>query len=314
MSLKNLPFTRCIRLISTRVCELQTKTNPIDKSANVIRHLQFTEQLPFKKGLQIQEKFVKAQLDLKELHSKIRKSIAKLQEENPNAVLNENETRIIDSIQDMKPNPIVLTFEFEPTYTGGKRIKKSITQEQIAKYENFTPLTQVQNVKPKFVQVERGGQVTFHGPGQMVAYIILDLKSFKAFPAKCFVSSIERATINALKKTKTEDGKKILDLEAITTDQTGVWTTSNKKIASIGVHVRRSITSHGVAINVCPDLSYLNNFEMCGLPESTATSVQEQKAKSGVTVNDMAISFVNELAKILGIDTVERIQLKDLDV
>lgn len=306
-------YGRTVRF-STKSSALKMKTHPVEKSANVIKHLQFTGRLPFQKGLNIQEKFVRAQLDIKQLHAKIRRRLVKLYEDNVGAEVNEHETMIIDNILSMKPNPIILTFEFEPTYTGGKRIKKSITPEQITKYETFTPLKQAGNVAPKFVQVERGGQITFHGPGQMVAYIIMDLKSFQDFPAKCLVSSIETATISALKNTKIDNGEHLLNLDAKITDQTGVWVTDAEKIASIGVHVRRSICSHGVAINVCPDLSYMNNFEMCGLPDTKTTSVQEQKPAANVTVQDIAISFVNEFAKNMGVHTVERVQLDDLDI
>ncbi|QLL31881.1 hypothetical protein HG536_0C00480 [Torulaspora globosa] len=319
MWLRNGLKVRCLqsgttlRRISTKSCESKVKTRPIDESAKVLRHLHFSKQMPFKKGIDIQERFVKAQLDIKELHAKIRRRTAQLQQEKANANLNDNERQILDRILNMKPNPIILTFEFQPTYTGGKRIKKLITEEQISRYEEFCPSAQKNNMKPKFVQVERGGQVTFHGPGQVVAYIILDLKTFKDFPAKCFVSSIENATINALRDAKGHDDEGALDVRARKTDQTGVWVT-DKKIASIGVHVRRSITSHGVCINVCPDLSYLNSFEMCGLPNSLATSVKELRPASSITTKDIAVSFVNELAKVIGIDVVERAELDDIEL
>ncbi|QLG73941.1 hypothetical protein HG535_0F04530 [Zygotorulaspora mrakii] len=309
------PLARFARYLSTKTCSLQAKTRPIEESANIIRHLQFTNQLPFEKGLLIQEKFVKAELELKELHSKIRRKLERLHQSADNTTtINEHEKKIIDRILAMKPNPIVMTFEFEPAYSGGKRIKKTITPEEIKKYESFVPLAQKENKKPKFVQVERGGQVTFHGPGQMVAYIVLDLKSFSDFPAKCLVSSIETATITTLKNTKTNGGTSLLNLQSETTENTGVWTLDHKKIASVGVHVRRSITSHGVAINVCSDLSYMNNFVMCGLPSSEATSIKEQLPDCNVGVQDISVSFVNEFAKTLGISTVERMQLSDLDV
>lgn len=313
LRITSIQHATILRGYCTKTCYSQVKTYPVDDSAKVLRHLHFTEQLPFERGLQIQEKFVKAQLDVKELHSKIKKRLKKLQEEHPNGTLDEKEQEVIDRILDVRLNPMVLTFEFQPTYTGGKRIKKTITREQISRYENFIPLIQKENMKPKFVQVERGGQVTFHGPGQLVAYIILDLKTFKDFPAKCFVSSIESATINALANTKPHNCQDSLRLQAKKTAETGVWITDSEKIASLGVHVRRSVTSHGVAINVCPDLSYMNQFEMCGLSNSLATSIQEQKPEADVTVNDVANSFVDELAKIVGIGTVERTIIKDME-
>lgn len=287
-------------------------TNPVEPSAKVLRHLQFTEVLPFEKGLDIQEKFVRANLDFKQLQGKIKNQLTKLQVEHPNGTINPEEKKIIDKILSMKPNPMVLTFQFEPTYTGGKRIKKSITKEQIKQFESFKPTTQKDNKNPKFVQTERGGQITFHGPGQVVAYLIMDLKSFRDFPAKKLISTIEHATINTLKETVVDN--KPLDIEAKLTDCTGVWTVNNAKIASIGVHVRRSITSHGVSINANTDLSYMNSFDLCGIHNGKHTSIQEQRPDVSVDPSLIAINFVKQLAKLLDIDTVERMQLTDADV
>ncbi|CCC69272.1 hypothetical protein NCAS_0C02820 [Naumovozyma castellii] len=287
-------------------------TYPIDESAKTIRHLQFKNRIPFEKGLRIQEKLARVQLDMKDIHSKIQKKLTDLQKEHVNATINENEKKIIDNILAMKPNPIVLTFEFEPTYTGGKRVKKVITKEQMAAFEEFVPLEQKKNPKPKFVQVERGGQITFHGPGQMVAYIIMDLKSFHDYPAKCLVSDIEQATINTLENIPI--GEEKLHLKTMRTENTGVWTKTGGKIASLGIHVRRSITTHGVAINVNPDLSYLNSFEMCGLSNAKATSIKDQVPDANITVEDVAITFVKELAKLLGVKRVERMQADDINL
>lgn len=292
----------------------RTKTHPIDDSAKAIRHLQFITRLPFEKGLQIQEQFAEAQLDIKELHAKIKRKLEKFNEEHANSIINETESKILDKILAMKPNPIVLTFEFNPTYTGGKRVKKTMTPERVAQFENFVPCVNSCDVPPTFVQVERGGQVTFHGPGQMVAYIILDLKTFDKFPARCFVSALEEAVIRTLNNTPIDDQKNTLNIEGNLQNETGVWTNDGKKIASLGVHVRRSITSHGVCINVNPDLSYMTNFEMCGLPDVLPTSIKEQRPDVNVLVQDVAVKFVNELANVLGVTIVERMQLDDMDL
>ncbi|GAV52910.1 hypothetical protein ZYGR_0AI01920 [Zygosaccharomyces rouxii] len=314
--LKRVPKLRWVQSFpyATDSCSAKRKTHPIDESAKAIRHLQFTKRLPFKKGLQIQEQFARAQLDIKELHAKIRRRLVKLQEENVNTTINDNERQIIDNILSMKPNPIVLTFEFDPTYTGGKRIKKTMTPEQVAQYESFVPSRDTSDVRPKFLQVERGGQVTYHGPGQMVSYIIMDLKSFDNFPARCFVSGLEDSVISTLKNLKVGDDQQLLNVDAKLTGETGVWTVDDKKIASLGINVRRSVTSHGVSINVNPDLSYMTNFEMCGLPEVLPTSIEEQRPDVAINVQDVAVKFVNELAKTLGIPTVERMQLDDMNL
>lgn len=285
-------------------------TEPVGRSAKVLRHLQFTKRLPFEEGLRIQEQFVRANLDMKELESKIKQKLIELDDNfKGSATINENEKQIIDNILAMKPNPMVLTFEFEPTYTGGKKIKKSMTKEQVSRFENFKPKKQIGNPPPKFVQTERGGEITFHGPGQIVAYIILDLKSFKNFPARCLISAIEKAGANTLKKMPIDENGTQLDISTKKVDnKTGIWAINGEKIASIGVHVRRSITSHGVCINVAPDLSYLNNFEMCGTPNGKATSIENECLNANVSLHDVSINFVRQLAKLLGIDTVERIQ------
>lgn len=291
-------------------------TEPVAPCSKVLRHLQFTERMPFQEGLAIQEKFVRANLDMKKLQSKIEQKLIQLDEEyNGTASINDTEKQLLDKIMEMKPNPTVLTFEFVPTYTGGKRIKKTMSKGLLDKLENFQPSQQIDNPKPEFVQVERGGEITFHGPGQMVAYIILDLKTFKDFPARCLISVIEKATANALQKITGNNNQMPLNLKTTKVDgKTGVWAENNEKIASIGVHVRRSITSHGVCINVCPDLSYLNSFEMCGTPDGLATSIEKERPGYGVSVQDVSIAFARELAKLLGIDTVERMQTNGSDM
>ncbi|EJS42692.1 lip2p [Saccharomyces arboricola H-6] len=303
------------RSFNTHSLTFKEMTHPIKSSARTLRHLQFTQRILFQEGLEVQEKLVRANLDIKDIQSKIERKLIQFDEEyKGTATINDSEKRILDNVMTMKPNPIVLTFEFEPTYTGGKRIKKTMTPSQIAAYESFIPEIQKNNPKPKFVQVERGGQVTFHGPGQVVIYIILDLKTFYNFPAKCFVSCIERATIETLKNTKmSNDSSEPLNLDASTTKETGVWVENGKKkIASVGIHVRRSITSHGVAINVDTDLSYMNNFEMCGLKNTPTTSIKEQRPNAVVDAQSIAINFVKEMTKLLGIKTLERMQIDDI--
>jgi len=210
-------------------------TKPVDPSARVLRHLQFTKRIPFEQGLAIQEQFVRANLDMKKVQSKIEQKLIELDEEyQGNATINSNEKQILDKILAMKPNPMVLTFEYEPTYTGGKRIKKIITPEQISKLENFKPTKEIANPSPKFVQVERGGEVTFHGPGQMVAYIVLDLKAFKNFPARCLISAIEKAAKNTLKAAPIGIERLPLNIDTKRVgDKTGVWGLNDNKIARI---------------------------------------------------------------------------------
>ncbi|AMD21110.1 HEL171Cp [Eremothecium sinecaudum] len=295
-------------LLKQLVRTLQTaKTYPVNSAASKLKHIHFTELVPFEAGLKLQEYYVSKYLELKRLTSK-----------NPSQNLHEDNSKTGESLvtdtTHNKITPLILSFQFEPTYTGGKRIKRSITPEEISSYENFIPEVQKGNKKPKFVQVERGGQVTFHGPGQMVAYIILDLKGFHNFPARCLVSAIETATINTLKNVPKNANQTPLGLKAITTNDTGVWVNEKQKIASLGINVRRSITSHGLCINVNPDLSYMDRFTMCGLPDSEATSIWEKVPDATCTVDQLAVTFVDEIAKLLGVKEIERISMDEIQL
>lgn len=113
------------------------------------------------------------------------------------------------------------------------------------------------------VRIERGGQWTYHGPGQLVGYPILNLEA-RNRDIHGFIRKIEETLIQALG----EFGVKAERLEG----QTGVWV-GKRKVASIGAAVRNWITFHGFALNVNTDLSYFQMIEPCGLPSSTMTSM-----------------------------------------
>jgi len=113
-------------------------------------------------------------------------------------------------------------------------------------------------------RVGRGGDVTYHGPGQLVGYPIVHL----ARPdVHRFVRSIEEALIEALARMDVEAGR----IDGLT----GVWV-GERKIASIGVGVKRWVTYHGFALNVSTDLSYFDRIHLCGLNGRKATSIREE--------------------------------------
>ena len=115
-------------------------------------------------------------------------------------------------------------------------------------------------------EVERGGDVTFHGPGQLVGYPIIDLKRHKQ-DLHWYLRQLERALIKAL------------DAYGIAAGQsqglTGVWT-GGRKIASIGVHARDWVTWHGFALNVTTDLSYFDLIVPCGISGVVMTSMARE--------------------------------------
>ena len=153
-----------------------------------------------------------------------------------------------------QPNTLLL-LEHSPVYTKGRLSKpehillsdEELRQKGIGVYE-----------------ADRGGQVTFHGPGQLVAYPVVDLREWGG-PVK-YVRTLERIIVDSLADFK---------ITAETIDGiTGVWV-DGAKIAAIGVKISRGVAYHGFAINVTTDLSYYSHIVPCGIADRPVTSMAE---------------------------------------
>jgi lipoyl(octanoyl) transferase len=138
---------------------------------------------------------------------------------------------------------------------------------------------------------DRGGSITYHGPGQLVAYPLVDLRD----PARRhpdviqYLRALEKAIIDTVRP---------LGVEAITREGlTGVWV-GERKLAAIGVNVSRGIAKHGVAINVSTDLDYFRWMVPCGISDAGVTSL-EQVLGTEVAVADVAGTFAHNLATVL---------------
>jgi len=117
-------------------------------------------------------------------------------------------------------------------------------------------------------EVERGGDVTFHGPGQLVGYPIVDLKRHR-LDLHWYLRQVEEALVVALAELGVPAGR--------LAGYTGVWTADGRrKIASIGVHARDWVTWHGFALNVATDLSYFGLIVPCGIQDVDMTSVSRE--------------------------------------
>jgi lipoyl(octanoyl) transferase len=102
-------------------------------------------------------------------------------------------------------------------------------------------------------------------------------------------------------------------IRAMTTENTGVWTSEDDKIAAIGVHMRRNITSHGIGLNVNTDLWWFNRIVACGLEGKRATSFRKQGV-DGESVEDVGTTFVEEVAKRLsGVERVQRLGEEEVE-
>ncbi len=133
-----------------------------------------------------------------------------------------------------------------------------------------------------FHHTDRGGDITYHGPGQVVGYPILDLREWKRDVA-AYVRAIEQVLIDTLAGFGISSGR--------VPGATGVWV-DGKKVAAIGVHISRWVTSHGFALNVTTDLSYFQYIVPCGLAKPV-TSMAELgcRASRGEVVSALARSF-----------------------
>lgn len=154
----------------------------------------------------------------------------------------------------------LLLLEHPHTYTLGAR---GDTEHLLADEARLRQLGAVVR------RTSRGGDITYHGPGQLVGYPILDLRAWHEGP-RWYVRSLEQVLIDVLAKFcitgHREQGRP------------GVWT-DGSKIAAIGVHISRGITSHGFALNVDPDLDYFSHIVPCGLSDITITSMSRELDK-----------------------------------
>jgi len=144
-------------------------------------------------------------------------------------------------------------------------------------------------------RTSRGGDVTYHGPGQLVVYPIIDLRSRLRRDVHRYVRNLELSAIRTLKEHGLEGARR--------PPFTGIWI-DNRKIAAIGVAVRRSITFHGLALNVNTDLSYFNRIIPCGLSWADVTSMAKElsKEQSAAHVRER---FLHHFAEVFGYTDVK---------
>jgi lipoate-protein ligase B len=158
------------------------------------------------------------------------------------------------------PDTLVL-LEHPPVYTLGRSTNPDnllLSREDLEK----------RGIKVR--EIRRGGDITYHGPGQLVGYPIFDLKQYKK-DVHWYLRTLERVLINTLKE---------YGLECYTiSGMTGVWC-DGAKIAAIGVGISRWVTSHGFALNVNTDLGYFGGIIPCGIQNKPVTSIQAQLRKT----------------------------------
>lgn len=144
-----------------------------------------------------------------------------------------------------------------------------------------------------FVRIDRGGDITYHGPGQLVVYPILDLEQFGS-SLREYIYTLEQAVIDTLNFYGIKSGR--------IKEFTGVWinheTDKSKKIAAIGVKSSRHVTMHGLAFNIKTDLKYFDLIIPCGIVGKEVTSLEKELGRV-VDFEEVSGRFVSDFIKLL---------------
>ena len=173
--------------------------------------------------------------------------------------------------------------EHEPVYTLGR----NADSREIL----FTPARRAE-LGISLYETDRGGRATYHGPGQLVGYPILDLSPDRR-DVRRYVRDLEESLIRTLAEFGIE-GSRSPRKERVTS----VWV-GNDKIAAIGVHISRWITTHGFALNVTTNLEHFLGIIPCGITDGGVTSM-ERVLRRAVPVADVARVFVEQFARVFG--------------
>jgi lipoate-protein ligase B len=185
-----------------------------------------------------------------------------------------------------------MLLEHQHVYTLGRRGKPS---DILA---NPTRLSEL-GVEVHFV--DRGGEVTYHGPGQLVGYPIINLRAWSGGPLK-YVRTLEQVLIGTLAE---------FGIRAESADKpTGVWV-GDAKITAIGAKVSRGVTMHGFALNVNPDLSYFEHIVPCGMPGSRVTAMSSELSEE-VRIEQVIPVLARQFGRAFGW-TIQWTTLADLE-
>ncbi|XP_052869358.1 putative lipoyltransferase 2, mitochondrial [Anopheles cruzii] len=171
---------------------------------------------------------------------------------------------------------ILILTEHKPVYTVGIRTGGYGTEEE----------QRLLALGADFVRTNRGGLITFHGPGQLVAYPVLNLRHFQP-SVRWYVCHLERTIIELCRRYGLPGAR--------TTPDTGVWI-EDRKICAIGIHVSRYVTSHGLALNCDNDLGWFRHIVPCGLPGKSVTSLAQELGSTRPSIATVTPDFLRSFS------------------
>lgn len=179
------------------------------------------------------------------------------------------------------PNTVVLT-EHDKTFTLGRRESGDnlLVSKDLLEKRGF-----------KVIKTTRGGMITYHGPGQLLIYPILDLRKL-SLKVKEYVKKLEQTVIDTLNRYGIQAERK--------EGYPGVWVLG-KKIGSLGIHVKKMVTMHGFALNVFTDINDFKYINPCGFKNLEVTSMKNEGVNSN-SLEIVAKDIINSFSKIFGVE------------
>ncbi|GAA5972852.1 hypothetical protein JCM21900_006992 [Sporobolomyces salmonicolor] len=215
-----------------------------------VRWTYLPRQIPYALGLLLQESLVQARLSAKA--ALLAPSVESL---------SPSETA---SLRRVAETDLLLLLQHTPVFTSGRREKDPVQAEQERE--------RLGRLGADYVQTMRGGQTTYHGPGQLVGYPLMDLGPAK-LSTRCYVDRLE-SFLSRLTTT--------LSVPVHPLEHTGVFVSPTSKIGSIGIHIRRRITLHGFSLNVEQQTkAWFDQIVACGLADVSSTSVEAELRRLG---------------------------------
>lgn len=207
----------------------------------------------------------------------------------------ELQERLLEKVKAEKAGNIIpenhlLFVEHDPVYTLGKSGNEA---------NMLISAIQLRAKHAEFIKVDRGGDITFHGPGQLVVYPVIDLESF-GLGVKDYVDRLEEVVIRTIASFGIQGFR--------LAGATGVWlepdTPRARKICAIGVKCSRYVTMHGFALNVNTDLNYFNYIHPCGFVDKGVTSMEKELGHP-VDLSEIKVILLRHFSELTGMHIIE---------